>query len=70
VKMPTGDQIKVLRESIGLTQQQLGEELRLPQLNAGRTVRRWEAGDRQPSGTVVMMLEILAKAARVKAPWL
>ena len=56
-----------IRQRLGLSTQKMGERLGLPPKNAGRQVRRWEAGDRRPSAAVVRMYEILGNASLLLA---
>ena len=50
----TAVEFKSIRLRAGLTQSQLAERLRVEDL---RTIRRYEAGDRQISGPVSLLME-------------
>lgn len=47
---------KAIRQRAGLSARQLSELLRL---SDGRTIRRYEAGDREISGPVAILMELL-----------
>jgi transcriptional regulator with XRE-family HTH domain len=53
-----GKQLQQIRQSRGWTQEELAEKLRLGK-GGGRTVRRWETGERAVPGPVVSYLEML-----------
>ena len=55
----TPQQLREIRQSLGLTQQAMGEALGLAPLHANRTVRHYEAGTRNPSGTTLQMYRFL-----------
>ena len=55
---------KAIRQRAGLTQSQLASLLRIAD---GRAIRRWEAGERQVSGPVTILMEML-DAGRLPAP--
>jgi DNA-binding transcriptional regulator YiaG len=57
--------IKGLRQSLGLTQQQFAERLGLATKGA---VSLLESGDREPTGPLVKLLEMLAADAGKKLP--
>lgn len=59
----TPDALKSARARLGLTQAGLGELLRCD----GRTVRRWEAGDREIPGPVAVLVEALLSGWRPDA---
>ncbi len=52
----TPAEFKSIRQRAGLTQSRLAALLRI---SDGRAVRRWEAGDRQVSGPVSILMEML-----------
>ena len=52
----TPAQFKAIRHAAGMTQRQLAETLRI---SDGRTVRRWEGGEREISGPVTILMEML-----------
>ena len=53
----TPDEIRSIREKLGLSQAGLAAALGLGK-NGGRTVRRYEDGECNPSGSVVRLMEI------------
>ncbi len=53
-------QFREMRESVGLSQEQLAKMLGV---NSGRTVRRWELGERKISETTVRLLQIILDGA-------
>lgn len=53
----TADEIRAVRKTLGLSVADMGRALRLKGANAGRSVRDWEAGRRQPSGPVSLLYE-------------
>jgi DNA-binding transcriptional regulator YiaG len=55
----TGPDLKAARETLGLTQDQFGALLRVP--DKGRTVRRWENGERSIPGPVIVLTTLLLK---------
>ena len=56
----TPTELKEARKELGLTQSQMGSVLNLGK-NGDVTVRRWELGERDPSGPVLLMYrELLA----------
>jgi transcriptional regulator with XRE-family HTH domain len=67
--LPTGEQIRELRQALGLTQLQLARKLYLSGKEPDRHIRRLEANERNPSGPLVRAMEALAKEAKVKVPW-
>lgn len=48
--------LKQIRSELGMTQAELGGHLRISGRDPGRTVRKWEAGDRAIQGPVVVAL--------------
>jgi transcriptional regulator with XRE-family HTH domain len=61
----TPDQLRIQRRRFGLTQVELGMRLGVD----GRTVRRWEAGDRKISAMAVRLIATLSiSRARSRAP--
>jgi DNA-binding transcriptional regulator YiaG len=50
--------IKAARLSLGMSQRQLAETLRMG-LDGGRAVRRWESGDRPISGPASVAIEAM-----------
>lgn len=47
---------KAIRQRAGLTQSALAKRLRISDL---RTIRKWEAGEREISGPVSLLMELL-----------
>jgi DNA-binding transcriptional regulator YiaG len=58
----TNVELKAARTRLGLTQAGLAALLRVD----GRTIRKWEAGDREIPGTAEVALEALADGWRPK----
>lgn len=57
----TADEIKAIREALGMTAEQLAERIDV----AAQTVRRWECNRRTARGPVVkLLLELKKKAER------
>ena len=52
----TSKQFREMRESLGLSQEQLAKLLGV---SSGRTVRRWELGEREISETTARLLQML-----------
>lgn len=52
----TPDRMKAIRLRLGLTQAEMAERFRLGK-NGGRTIRRYESGQTQPSGPVALLYE-------------
>jgi len=52
--------VKTLRESLGLTQQELANKLRV----TSQTISRWERGDTQPSAAALKKLRKIQLSAR------
>jgi DNA-binding transcriptional regulator YiaG len=57
----TADDLKRVRRKLGWTTKHMAEQLRI---SDGRTVRRWEAGDRAIPGPVEVALEFFVAAAK------
>lgn len=57
------NKVKQARHSLGLSQREFGIMLGLSPTNADRTVRRWEAGTKELSGTAAKALELLLEKA-------
>jgi|AKVG01.1.fsa_nt_gi DNA-binding transcriptional regulator YiaG len=55
----TPEDIKRIRNKLGMTQQELADALRMSRLNGGRTVRKWESGDMQINGPASLALEYM-----------
>lgn len=53
----TKEEIKDLRKELGITQQELADRLGL----TVDTIRSWESGYRNPSGSAKKLLEIIRK---------
>ena len=60
----TGAELKAFRRELGLTQFELAQAL---QMSDGRTVRRWENGERAISPLVAMNIRTLVATHRSKA---
>ena len=56
----TAAELRAVRESLGLSVADMGHALRLKGANAGRSVRDWESGRREPSGPVSLLYEAFA----------
>ena len=52
----TPERMKAIRQRLGLSARGMAEALRLGAAG-GRTIRRYEAGERQPSGPVTLLYE-------------
>jgi DNA-binding transcriptional regulator YiaG len=52
----TPEQFKTIRQQAGLTQSRLAALLRI---SDSRAIRRWEAGERQISGPVSLLMELI-----------
>ncbi len=50
------DQMKAARRRLGYTQAQLAKELRMGK-DGARSIRRWELGEREIPGPVVVLIE-------------
>ena len=57
----TPDEFKAAREKLGLSQNRLAQLFRVAD---GRTVRRWEAGDRDIPGPAQVLIEWLSTGRR------
>ena len=53
----TPEQIRRMREALGLNQSEFAEKLGVSQ----PTVSMWEIGERSPSGSAAMLLEMLSE---------
>ena len=60
----TATQFKQARLRLGLSQSQMAEALGVEGEHGGRTVRRWEAGERSVPGSVAKLIAILLKQAK------
>lgn len=54
-----GERVRALREHLGLTQQQLAQELNMRQ----QTVSEWETGQYRPRGASERLLSLVAERA-------
>lgn len=52
----TPQEFKQAREQLGLTQQEMADKLRL---SSGRVIRMYESGDREVSGTIILLVDLL-----------
>jgi len=52
-----GEDIKLLRKKLGMTQKQFADFLRISQ----KTIERWETGDNEISGPVIPLVKILTE---------
>jgi transcriptional regulator with XRE-family HTH domain len=50
-----GDELKAKRKALGLTTESFAQ---MVGVSDGRTVRRWEKGDREIPGSVIVLLEL------------
>lgn len=55
----TPTEIKEARRKLGLSAKELAKAVGIDGIHGGRTVRRWEAGDRKPSVAVVILIQHL-----------
>ncbi len=55
----SAEQVRALREALGLTQQELAAELNVRQ----QTVSEWETGQYQPRGASARLLSLVAERA-------
>jgi len=62
----TPTELKAIRQRYGLTQSDLARILRIED---GRTVRRWEAGDRAISGPATVLLELMESGELPQRYW-
>jgi len=54
----TGEQVKAIRQGLGLSQEQFAQTLGV----SYTTVNRWERGHTQPTGTALQMLMAFSRA--------
>ena len=59
----TPAELKAARQALGLSAEGLAALL---QVQSGRTVRRWEAGEREVPGPVAVILKALAESQAVR----
>lgn len=59
----TGEQVREARETLGLTQTQLAEAMRMGP-NGRRTVSRWEQDEVPITGPASVLLELMVKGRR------
>ena len=59
----TPAELKTARLSMGLSAEKFA---RLVRVESGRTVRRWEAGEREIPGPVVVIVELLMASPEVR----
>lgn len=69
MKRPTGEQIRALRDGLGMTQRELAAKLYLSDKDPERHISLLENGHRKPSGPMVRALEGIAQDAKVRVPW-
>lgn len=55
--------LKAARRLLGLSSEGLAKLVRV---ESGRTIRRWEAGDRDIPGPVIVLIEALMSSAAVR----
>lgn len=60
----TPTELKAARRSLGLSAEGFA---RLVRVDSGRTVRRWEAGERDIPGPVTVIVELLQRSAEARA---
>ena len=60
----TGEDVRRIRRTLGLTQTQLGDWLRLAGSQVGHTVRMWEMGKNPVTGPVQICLEAFEQGWR------
>ena len=60
----TPSELKTARKALGLSAERFA---RLVRVQSWRTVRRWEAGERDIPGPIVVIVELLANPAARKA---
>ncbi|WP_339454629.1 helix-turn-helix domain-containing protein, partial [Pseudomonas sp. EA_5y_Pfl2_R50] len=61
--MMTAEQLRAARTALGLSAKGLA---RLVDVQSGRTVRKWEAGDRDVPGPVAVLLRALMESRSVR----
>jgi DNA-binding transcriptional regulator YiaG len=61
----TPTQFKRLREQLGMTTDEVADLLELG-VNGDRTVRRWEAGEKDIPGPVVLVMELCSEVPEVR----
>lgn len=59
----TADEIRAARSALGLSAEGLA---RLVQVQSGRTVRKWEAGDRDVPGPVAVLMRAMLDSQAVR----
>lgn len=59
----TADEFRAIRNGLGLSAEGLATIL---QVHSGRTVRRWEAGEREVPGPVAVLLSALMESEAVR----
>lgn len=59
----TGEELKSARKSLGLTAEGFAQ---LVQVQSGRTVRRWEAEEREIPGPVIVLAKALIGSAWIR----
>jgi len=59
----TPDELKDARKALGLSAEKFAKMVRI---ESGRTVRRWESGDRDIPGPVVVIVEALMQSRAVR----
>lgn len=69
-RLPTGAEIRELRQALGMTQRELGLALYLEGDEPDRHIRYLESEGKHPSGPLVRALELIAEQKGVRAPWL
>jgi len=62
----TGAELRVIRDSFGLTQQQFGEAVGLSGTHCGRTIRSMEGGDRPVNPLIARCAELLVENRRLR----
>lgn len=60
----TGPELKSTRHALGLTAEGFA---RLVRVESGRTVRRWESGERDIPGPVLALLDLIERCPEAKA---
>ncbi|NDB67349.1 MAG: hypothetical protein EB015_04955 [Methylocystaceae bacterium] len=59
----TADELKSTRHALGLSAEGF---VRLVQVESGRTVRRWEAGDSPIPGPVIVLVQAIIRSAALR----